>query len=109
VRRKLRVADALAKGPWTSLIWRSVAVAVVVTIVAPSASTVVVVARAVVVVVVDTLGPPSGLDGVPRVAVEPKAAPDRRCRGSASLLALLMLGRRRIRAVGGWCSGPPTL
>jgi hypothetical protein len=72
-RRKLRVADALAKGPWTSLIWRPATVAVV----APSASTVVVVARAVVAVVGDTLGLPSGLDGVSCVAVGPKTALDR--------------------------------
>jgi hypothetical protein len=52
-------------------------VAVVVTVVAPPASAVVVVARAVVVVVVDALGLPSGFDGVPRVAVGPKVAPDR--------------------------------
>jgi hypothetical protein len=47
-------------------------VAVVIAVVAPSASTVVVVAQAVFAVVVDTLSPPSGLDGVPCVAVGPK-------------------------------------
>jgi hypothetical protein len=41
--------------------------------------------------VVDALGPPSGLNGVTRVAVKPKTAPDRRCRGSASLPVLSML------------------
>jgi hypothetical protein len=48
-------------------------------------------ARAIVAVVVDTLDPPLGLNGVPHVAVGPKAAPDCRCRGSASLLTLSML------------------
>jgi hypothetical protein len=52
-------------------------VAVVVAVMAPPASAVVVVARAVVAVVVDALDPPSGLDGVPRVTVGPKAALDR--------------------------------
>jgi hypothetical protein len=52
-------------------------VAIVITVVAPPAPAVVVVARAVVVVVVDALGLPSGLDGVPRVAVGTKAALDR--------------------------------
>jgi hypothetical protein len=73
-RRELRVADALTKGPWTSLVRRPAAIAVVVDVVAPLA--VVVVARAIVAVVVDALNPPSGLDCVPRVAVGPKAAPD---------------------------------
>jgi hypothetical protein len=63
---------------------------------APSAPTVVVVARVVVAVVVDTLGPPSSLDGVLSVAVGPKTALDRRCHGSDSLPALSMLGRRQI-------------
>jgi hypothetical protein len=58
------------------LVRRPATVAVVVTDVAPSASTVVVVAHMIIVVVVDTLCPPSGLDGVPRVAVGPKTAPD---------------------------------
>jgi hypothetical protein len=43
---------------------------------ASSASAIVVVARAVIAVVVDALGPTSGLDGVPRIAVGPKAALD---------------------------------
>jgi hypothetical protein len=43
-RRELRVADALAEGPWTPLVWRSVAVAVVVAVVAPPAPTIIVVA-----------------------------------------------------------------
>jgi hypothetical protein len=68
-----------------------------------------VVARAIVAVVVDALGPSSGLDGVPHIAVGPKAAPDHRCRGSASLPVLSMLGRRQIRAVGGRRSCPPAL
>jgi hypothetical protein len=42
-----------------------------------SAPTIIVVARAVVVVVVDTLVPPSGLYGVPSVAVGAKTALDR--------------------------------
>jgi hypothetical protein len=50
---------------------------VIVVVVAPPTPVVVMVARAIVAVVVDNLGPPSGLDGVPRVAVGPKAAPDR--------------------------------
>jgi hypothetical protein len=76
---------------------------------APPKPVVVVVVRAVVVVVVDSFGPPPGLNGVPHVAVGPKTAPDRRCRGSASLPAHSMLGRRRILAVGGWRSYPPAL
>jgi hypothetical protein len=44
VRRELQVADALAKGPWTSLVRRPVAVAVVVTVVAPPTSKIVVAA-----------------------------------------------------------------
>jgi hypothetical protein len=68
---------ALAKGPWTSLVRLLATVAVVVTVVAPSASTVVMVAHVIIAVVVYTLGLPSGLDGVPRVAVGPKTAPDR--------------------------------
>jgi hypothetical protein len=63
----------------------------------------------VVAVVVDTLGQPSGLDGVPSVAVGPKTALDSRRRGSGSLPMLSMLGSRRIWAVGGWCSGLPAL
>jgi hypothetical protein len=63
-RTELRVADALTKGRWTSLVRRPAAVAVVVAVVSPPASTVVVVARAIVTVIVDALGPPSGLDGV---------------------------------------------
>jgi hypothetical protein len=73
------------------LVRRPATVAVVIAVVALPASTVVVVARAIVVVAVDTLDPPPGLNGVPHVAVGPKAAADYRCRGSASLLALSML------------------
>jgi hypothetical protein len=50
---------------------------VAVAVVAPPVPAVVMVVRAVVVVVVDTLGSPSGLDGVLRVAVGHKAALDR--------------------------------
>jgi hypothetical protein len=100
-RKELRVADALAKSPWTPLVRRPAVVAFIVAIVASPASMIVVVARAVVAVVVDALGSPSGLDGVPCVTVGPKAAPDRRCRGSASLPALSTLGWRRIQAVCG--------
>jgi hypothetical protein len=106
-RRELCVADALAKSSWTPLVRRLATVVVVVAVVSPSAATIVVVARTVVAVVVDALGPPSGLDGVPRIAVGPEMAPDRRSRGSASLPALSMLGRRQIRTVCGWCSRPP--
>jgi hypothetical protein len=84
VRRKLHVADALAKGPWTALVRRPAAVAVVVAVVAPPASSIVMVARAVVVVVVDALSPSSGLEGVLHVAVGPEAAPDRRYCGSTA-------------------------
>jgi hypothetical protein len=59
------------------LVRRPAAVTVVVTVVATPASAIVMVVRAVVAVVVDALGPSSGLDGVPYVAVGPKAAPDR--------------------------------
>jgi hypothetical protein len=52
-------------------------VTVVIAIVALLAPTVVMVARVVVAVVVDALSPPSGLDGVPRIAVGPKAALNR--------------------------------
>jgi hypothetical protein len=69
---------ALTKSPWTPLVWRPAAVAVIITVVALPTSTIVVVARAVVTVVVDTLRPPSGLGGVPCIAVGPKAASDRR-------------------------------
>jgi hypothetical protein len=109
VRRELCIADALAKGPWTPLVRRPAVVAIVVVVMAPPAPTIVVVVRTVVMVVVDALGPSSGLYGVPHVAVGPVAAPDHRCCGSASLLALLMLGRRRIQAVRGRCSFPPVL
>jgi hypothetical protein len=74
--RELRVADARANGPRTPLVWQPVAVAVVVAVVAPPASTIVVVARTVVAVVIDALGPSSGLDGVPHVAVWPEVASD---------------------------------
>jgi hypothetical protein len=50
---------------------------VVIVVVAPLASSIMVVARAVFAVVVDALGPSTGLDGVPRVAVGPEAALDR--------------------------------
>jgi hypothetical protein len=70
---------------------------------------VVVVVQAVVAVVVDTFCSLSGLDGVTSVTVGPKTTLDRRCRGSDSLPALSMLGRRQIRAMGGWCSSPPAL
>jgi hypothetical protein len=83
------------------------AVAVVIVVVVSPTSTIVVVAREVIAVVVDALGPLSGLDGVPRIAVVPETAPDRRSRGSASLPALSMLGRRRIRAVRKRRSCPP--
>jgi hypothetical protein len=63
-RRELRVADALTKGPWTSLVRRLATVTVVVAVVSPPASTVVVVVQAIVAVIVDALGLPSGLDGV---------------------------------------------
>jgi hypothetical protein len=59
------------------LVRRLASIAVVVTVVAPPAPAVIVVARAIVAVVVDALGPPSGLNGVPRIAVGPKEAPDR--------------------------------
>jgi hypothetical protein len=52
-------------------------VAVVVAVVASPTSAIVVVAQAVVAVVVDALGPSTGLDGVPHVAVGTKAALDR--------------------------------
>jgi hypothetical protein len=106
-RRELHVVDALAKSPWTPLVRRPDEVAVVIAVVAPPAFTIIVVALTVVAVVVDALGPPSGLDGVSYVAVRPEAAPGRRSRGSASLPALSMLGRRRIRAMCEWCSRPP--
>jgi hypothetical protein len=70
---------------------------------------VMVVVRVVVAVVVDTFCSPSGLDGVTSVAVGPKTTLDRKCRGSDSLPALSMLGRRHIRAMGGWCSSPLAL
>jgi hypothetical protein len=82
---------------------------VVISFVAPPASTVVVVARAVVADVVDTLNSSSGFDGVPGVAVGPETTLDRRCRGSDSLPAPLVLGRRWIQAVGGWRSSPLAL
>jgi hypothetical protein len=50
---------------------------VIVAFVASPAPEVVVVARAIVAVIVYALGPPSGLNGVPRIAVGRKAAPDR--------------------------------
>jgi hypothetical protein len=53
-----------------------VARAVVMVVVVLPASSIVMVVRVVVVVVVDALGPSSGLDGVPHVAVGPEAAPD---------------------------------
>jgi hypothetical protein len=87
---------------------RPAAVAVVIVVVAPIASTVIMMVRAVVAVVVDALGLPSGLDGVPRIAVGPETAPDRRSHDSASLPTLSMLGRRRIQTMCGWCSRPPT-
>jgi hypothetical protein len=52
-------------------------IAVVVVVVASSVSTVVMVARATIVVVVNTLGPTSGLDGVPCISVGPKTTLDR--------------------------------
>jgi hypothetical protein len=67
---------------------------------------VVVVARA---VVVDALSSSSGFYGVPGVAVGPETTLDRRCRGSDSFPASLLLGRRGIRAVGRWRSSPPAL
>jgi hypothetical protein len=82
---------------------------VVVVVMAPSTSTVVVVARAIFAVVVDTLSLSSGFDGVPGVAIRPKTNLDRRCHGSDSLPAPLVLGWRRIQAMGGWCSSPPAL
>jgi hypothetical protein len=108
-RRELRVADALSKGPQTFLVLRLVAVAVVIAVMAPPASTVVVVAGAIVAVIFDALGLSSALDGVSHVAVGPKASLDHRCRGSSYLPALLMLGRRQIRGMGGRCSCPPML
>jgi hypothetical protein len=71
-RGEPRIPDALANGPWTSLVRRPAAITVVVTVVVSPASSVVVVARAVVTVVVDVLGPSTGLDGVPRVTVGPE-------------------------------------
>jgi hypothetical protein len=74
-----------------------------------SASAVVLAVRAVVVVVVDALSSSSGFDGVPGLAVGPEMTLDRRCRGSNSLPAPLVLGRRQIQAVGGRRSSPPAL
>jgi hypothetical protein len=108
-RRELRVADALAKSSWTPLVRGPAAVAFVVAVVAPPASVVVMVAQVIVVVVIDTLGRPPGLNGVLHVAVGPKVASNRRCRGSASLPALSMLGGRWIHAVCGRRSCPPAL
>jgi hypothetical protein len=71
------IPDALTKSPWTSLVRRPAAVALVVAVVASPTSAIVVVARAVVAVVVDALGPSTGLDGVPYVALGPEAALDR--------------------------------
>jgi hypothetical protein len=73
------------------------------------ASAVIVVARAVVAVVVDAISLSSGFDGVLGVAVGSETTLDCRCRGFDSLLAPLVLGRRRIRALGGWRSSPPAL
>jgi hypothetical protein len=39
----------------------------------------------------------------------PESTLDRRCHGSDSLSMPLVLGRRWIRAVGGWCSSPLVL
>jgi hypothetical protein len=71
-RGELRIADAPAKGPWTSLAWCPAALTVVVAVVALSASTVVVVVRVIVAVVVDTLSSSSSLDGVSGVTVRPE-------------------------------------
>jgi hypothetical protein len=76
-QRKLCVADALTKGPRTSVVRRPAAVVIVVAVMAPPTSTIVVVARTVEAVLVDTLGLSSGLNGVPHVMVGPEAAPDR--------------------------------
>jgi hypothetical protein len=52
-------------------------VTVVIVVAVSPVSAIVVVARAVVAVVVDALGPTTGLDGVPHVAVGPEVALDR--------------------------------
>jgi hypothetical protein len=82
---------------------------VVVAVVVPPAPTVVVVARAVFVVVVDAFSSPTGFNGVSGIMAGPETALDRRCRGSDSFFASLLLGRRWIRAVGRWRSYPPAL
>jgi hypothetical protein len=83
---------------------------VVVVIVVPlEAPTVVVVTRMVVMVVVDTFHSPSGFYGIPGVAVGSKMTLDHRCCGRDPTPMSLLLRRRRVRAVSGWCSSPSML
>jgi hypothetical protein len=76
---------------------------------APPAPTIIIVARAVVVVVVDTLGLSASLNAVSGVVLGLETAPDRGRRSPDSTPLSLLLRRRRVRAVGGWRSSPPTL
>jgi hypothetical protein len=108
-RRELRVVEAPAKSPRTSLVWCPAMLTVVIAVVAPTASTVIVVARAFIAIVLDALSLSSGLDGVLGVTFGPESTLDRRYRGPDSLPMPLVLGRRQIQAVGGWRSSPPAL
>jgi hypothetical protein len=71
--------------------------------------TVVVVARVVVVIAVDAFRSLPGFYGIPSVAVGSETTLDRRCRGRDPAPVSLLLRRRRVRAMGGWCSGSSAL
>jgi hypothetical protein len=76
---------------------------------ASAAPTVIVVTRVVVVVAVDAFCSSSGFYGIPSVAVGSKTTLDHRCRGHDPTSVSLLLRRRRVRAVGGWCSSSSAL
>jgi hypothetical protein len=76
---------------------------------ASAASTVIIVARVVVVVVIDAFRSSSGFYGVPGVVVGSNMTFDHRCRGRNPTPMSLLLRRRRVRTVGGWCSNSSVL
>jgi hypothetical protein len=69
----------------------------------------VVVTRMVVMVVVDAFRLSPGFYGIPGIVVGSETTLDHQCRGRDPSSVSLLLRRRRVRAVGGWCSSSSAL
>jgi hypothetical protein len=65
--------------------------------------------RMVVVVAVDAFRSPPGFYGIPGITVRSEMTLDHRCRGHAPSFVSLLVRRRWVRAMGGWCSSSSAL